>query len=70
MPMRFADRRHHHRRVPGSDADDDESGQTYPYTIESLLDAALGPEGYYGVFVANMHTDAADQPGAGRFRRR
>ncbi len=35
----------------------DESGQTFPATINSLLDRALGPEGYYGVFTANMHTD-------------
>jgi uncharacterized protein (TIGR02597 family) len=35
----------------------DESGQSYPYTIDTLLDRALGPEGYYGAFVANMHTD-------------
>jgi hypothetical protein len=35
----------------------DESGQTYPYTIDTLLDRALGTEGYYGAFVANMHTD-------------
>ena len=37
----------------------DESGQTYPYTIDTLLDNALGPIGYYGVFTANMHTDNA-----------
>jgi len=35
----------------------DESGQSYPYTADTLLDRALGPEGYYGAFVANMHTD-------------
>ena len=32
-----------------------ESGQTYPFTVNTLLDKALGPEGYYGVFTANMH---------------
>ena len=37
----------------------DESGQSYPYTVDTLLDRALGPEGYYGAFVANMHTDVA-----------
>jgi hypothetical protein len=37
----------------------DESGQSYPFTIDTLLDRALGPEGYYGVFTANMHTDFA-----------
>ena len=35
----------------------DESGQSYPFTIDTLLDRALGPQGYYGTFVANMHTD-------------
>ncbi len=35
----------------------DESGQSYPHTAEVLMDRALGPEGYYGAFVANMHTD-------------
>ena len=37
----------------------DESGQTYPFTINTLLDNAMGPNGYYGAFVANMHTDIA-----------
>ena len=35
----------------------DESGQTYPFHINSLLDRALGAEGYYGAFVVNAHTD-------------
>ncbi|MCW5554740.1 MAG: DUF4082 domain-containing protein [Verrucomicrobiae bacterium] len=35
----------------------DESGLSYPHTAEVLMDRALGPEGYYGAFVANMHTD-------------
>jgi len=38
----------------------DESGQSYPLTTDTLLDNALGPLGYYGVFTANMHTDSAD----------
>jgi hypothetical protein len=42
----------------------DESGQSYPYTVDTLLDRALGSEGYYGAFVANMHTDALAEPGA------
>jgi uncharacterized membrane protein len=61
MPMRFAD-------LDGSLIDvyqaatqmTDESGQAYPFTIDTLLDRALGPEGYYGAFVANMHTDAGN----------
>ena len=42
----------------------DESGQTYPYTVDSLLDLALGSTGFYGVFVANMHTDTPSSPGS------
>jgi uncharacterized protein (DUF2345 family) len=33
----------------------DESGQTYPFTVDMLLNRALGTEGYYGAFTANMH---------------
>ena len=36
----------------------DESGQTYPSTVNNLLDKATGPEGYYGVFTINAHTDS------------
>ncbi len=65
MPMRFAD-------LNGSMIDvyqaatqmTDESGQTYPFNIDSLLNKALGPEGYYGVFTANMHTDSASSSGS------
>jgi hypothetical protein len=35
----------------------DESGQTFPKTIDALLDGAVGAAGYYGAFTANMHTD-------------
>ena len=63
MPMRFAD-------ADGAIIDvlqaatqmTDESGQSYPFTVDALLDRALGPLGYYGAFVANMHTDAAISP--------
>ena len=40
----------------------DESGQTYPFTIDTLLDRAIGEEGYYGAFVANIHTDSSGSP--------
>ena len=30
----------------------------------SLLDKALGPQGYWGVFMANMHTDLVSSPGS------
>ncbi len=35
----------------------DESGQAYPYTVNTLLDRALGAEGYYGAYTVNAHTD-------------
>jgi hypothetical protein len=65
MPMRFAD-------ADGSAIDvyqattqmTDESGQSYPFTINTLLDNALGSLGYYGVFTANMHNDNATSAGA------
>ncbi len=61
MPMRFAD-------LDGSMIDcyqvatqlTDESAQVYPEHVVTLLDRAVGPEGYYGVFCANMHTDFAN----------
>lgn len=63
MPMRFAD-------LDGTLIDvyhaetqmTDESGQQYPYTIDTLLDRALGAEGYYGAFTVNAHTDLAQIP--------
>jgi fibronectin type 3 domain-containing protein len=65
MPMRFAD-------LDGSTIDvyqantdmTDESGQAYPATVNALLDKAVGPEGYYGIFTANMHTDSATHAGS------
>jgi hypothetical protein len=58
FPMRFAD-------LDGTQIDvyqqntnmTDESGQAYPATVTALLDNAVGANGYYGVFGANMHTD-------------
>jgi len=65
MPMRFAN-------IDGSMIDvyqaatqmTDESGQSYPLHIDTLLNNALGATGYYGVFAANMHTDVSDSPSA------
>ena len=62
IPMRFAD-------VDGSMIDvyqattqmTDESGQGYPFTINTLLDRALGAEGYYGAFTTNIHTDGSTE---------
>jgi hypothetical protein len=39
----------------------DESDQSYPFTVNTLLDNALSPLGYYGAFTANMHTDASTE---------
>jgi len=58
MPMRFT-------KADGSLIDvyqavtqmTDESEQSYPFTINSLLDKAIGPEKYYGAFTTNIHTD-------------
>ncbi|OLD17181.1 MAG: hypothetical protein AUJ01_09500 [Acidobacteria bacterium 13_1_40CM_3_65_5] len=60
MPMRFVD-------TTGALIDvyqtatqmTDESGQTYTATIDGLLDNALGPGGYYGVFTAAIHAGDA-----------
>ena len=65
MPMRFAD-------TTGAMVDvyqatsqmTDESGQSFPATVNALLDNATGALGYYGAFTANMHTDNADSEGA------
>jgi hypothetical protein len=65
MPMRFAD-------LDGTMIDvyqattqmTDESDQSFPFTVNTLLDRALGATGYYGAFTANMHTDAANSSGS------
>jgi hypothetical protein len=65
MPMRFA-------KEDGAIIDvyqattqmTDESGQTYPYTVDTLLDNALGSKEFYGAFTANMHTDLVKSTGA------
>ncbi len=65
MPMRFA-------QADGTAVDvyqaatqmTDESGQQFPFTSNELLDRALGSDGYYGVFVANMHTDEDESAGS------
>jgi hypothetical protein len=65
MPMRFGD-------LDGTIIDcyqvatqlTDESGQNIALHISQLLDKALGAEAYYGVFCANMHTDASSSSGS------
>jgi hypothetical protein len=65
VPMRFA-------KLDGTIIDcyqvvtqmPDESDETFPQFCNALLDKAIGPEGYYGVFTANMHFDQTNHPGA------
>ena len=60
MPMRFTDRTGAFVNVYQAATQlTDESEQSYPFTPDALLDAAVGPLGYYGAFTANMHTDSA-----------
>jgi hypothetical protein len=65
FPMRFTDRNGSMIDVYQATTQlTDESGQDIPVEFDELLNKALGPEGYYGVFTANMHTDLADHKGA------
>jgi uncharacterized protein DUF4082 len=60
FPMRFADTNGSlvdTYQAMTNMQDEGPTPQTYPYTIDTLLDNALGPNGYYGVFTANMHSD-------------
>ena len=71
-PMRFADtRRHDDRRLPGHDADDRRVGiRRTRCTSTRCSTTRSGPQGYYGAFTANMHTDRRNHAGRGRDRRR
>ena len=65
MPMRFADSSGQMLDVYQATTQmTDESAQSFPFTSDTLLDRALGAEGYYGVFTANMHTDHVVSLGA------
>ena len=65
MPMRFADQDGTMIDVYQATTQmTDESGQSYPFNEDTLLGRALGTEGYYGVFTANMHTDSASSQGS------
>ncbi len=60
MPMRFADLNGNLIDVYQATTQmTDESGQTYPLHVNTLLDNALGSLGYYGAFTVNAHTDSA-----------
>ena len=65
MPMRYADRNGNLFDVYQATTQiPDEDTWTYPAVIDTLLDNALGPLGYYGVFTANMHTDYPTSAGS------
>jgi hypothetical protein len=65
LPMRFADSNGSLIDVYQATTQmTDESGQSYPYNIDTLLNNALGPNQYFGAFAANMHTDSADSAGS------
>jgi len=63
MPMRFAD-------TDGTMIDvfqavtqmTDESGQEYPFTVDTLLDRAVGSDEQYGAYTVNAHTDYVNTP--------
>jgi hypothetical protein len=58
FPMRFADTDGTPINVYQQNTNmNDEVGQAYPATINALLDNAIGANGYYGAFGANIHTD-------------
>jgi phosphodiesterase/alkaline phosphatase D-like protein len=64
MPMRFADLSGNIINVYQAPTQmTDESGQSYPLHINTLLDNALGATGYYGAFVVNAHNDLGSYPG-------
>ena len=59
MPQRFADQTGQMIDVyQAATQMTDESGQTFPKNVDTLLNNAIGATGYYGMFTANMHTDA------------
>jgi hypothetical protein len=65
MAMRFTDLSGNTRDVYQATTQlPDEDNWNWPNDIDILLDNALGPLGYYGIFTANMHTDILDSPGS------
>ncbi len=65
MPMRFANRNGNTIDVYQAVTQfPDETTWTWPADINTMLDNAVGPQGYYGVFTANMHTDYVESAGS------
>lgn len=64
MPMRFTDRNGNLIDVYQATTQmTDESGQTYPFNIDTILGNAVGTSGYYGAFVVQAHDDQGSYPG-------
>jgi hypothetical protein len=65
MPMRYADRSGNIFDVYQATTQmPDEDPWDYTPAIDTLLDNALGPQGFYGAFTMNMHTDQAQSTGS------
>ena len=63
MPMRFADSNGTMIDIyQAATQMTDESGQTYPFTPTPCWTTRSAALGYYGAFIANMHTDSATTP--------
>ena len=66
MPMRFTDRNGNIIDVYQATTQmTDESGQSYPNNIDTILDNATGTTAYYGAFVVQAHNDQGSYPGIG-----
>src|SRR5262249_20650025 len=65
MPMRFAKQTGEIIDVyQAATHETDESGQSFPFTMDTLLNNALGSKGYYGAFTTNVHGDGGTQNSA------
>jgi hypothetical protein len=65
LPMRFADRNGNTIDVYQATTQfPDETTWNFPADIDTVLDNAVGPLGYYAVITPNMHTDFAQSDGS------
>lgn len=65
LPQRYADRNGNTLDVYQATTQfPDETTWTYPNDIDTILDNAIGPLGYYAALTANMHTDQTNSPGS------
>ena len=63
LPMRYADRNGNTIDVYQAPTQfPDETTWNFPTDINTVLGNAVGPQGFYAVFTANMHTDHIDEP--------